>query len=358
MAQSISRRGLLKTSTAMTGTAAVTGVQFPRFMRHDPAPADAQAALLAAFGRYQVVGGMSPDHGLKDADDFVISLIRNPALPGTVNDIAVEGGNSLYQPLLDQYIAGGNVPLSQVQQAWRNTTQPNVGYSLLYQELFPLVRRINARLPRERKLRVLACDPPIDWSKVKGPQDLAPFMDRDASIAAVMENEVLSKHRKALMLFGWDHMLHTGGAVARYEQRYPGVTFTIVNHEGFAKDNDELERRMAPWPVPALTPITGTWLGDLDSSYFGLPPGQKGYPGADGYLYLGPRDFLMHQPISSRTVLDTAYLAALQQRAVTIAAPAGGLAYPAAQFQRETQSSVFFYDPAPGASAAATAASG
>jgi len=139
---------------------------------------------------------------------------------------------------------------------------------------------------------------------VKGPQDLTPFMDRDANIAAVMETQVLSRHRKALMLFGWDHMLHTGGAVAIYEQRYPGVTFTIVNHEGFAKDNDELEQRMASWPVPALTAISGTWLADLDSSYFGLPPGQKGFPGADGYLYLGPRDFLLQQPISSKTVLD------------------------------------------------------
>lgn len=344
MMHGISRRGLLKASTALTG-AALTGARSPSATLDNPAPVHAQQAILAAFGRYEVVGGMSPDHGLKDADDLVVSLIRHPALPYTVNDIAVEGGNSLYQPLLDQYIAGGDVPLSQLQQVWQNTTQPNVGYSLLYQELFPLVRRINARLPQARKLRVLACDPPIDWSQVHGRPDLTPFMDRDANIAAVMESEVLSKRRKALMLFGWDHMLHTGGAVARYEQRYPGVTFTIVNHEGFAEDNDQLEQRMASWPVPSLTPIEGTWLAGLDSSYFGLPPGQQGFPGADGYLYLGPRDFLLHQPLSSRTVLDEAYLAELQQRAVAIQAPAGGLWYPAAEFQRETESSVFFYDP-------------
>ncbi len=342
MTQSISRRGVLKASTALTGIA-VTGAHLPSARRGNPAPVNAQEAILAAFSRYQVVGGMSPDHGLKDADDFVISLIRNPALPYTVNDIAVEGGNSLYQPLLDRYIAGGDVPLSQVQQAWQNTTQPNVGYSLLYQELSPLVRRINATLPQARKLRVLACDPPIDWSKVKGQQDLTPFMDRDANIAAVMEKEVLARHRKALMLFGWDHMLHTGGAVAIYEQRYPGVTFSIVNHEGFSEDNDGLEKHRASWPVPSLTPIEGTWLAGLDSSYFGLPPGQKGYPGADGYLYLGPRDFLLHQPISSRTVLDETYLAELQQRAVTIQAPPNSPQYPAAEFQRETEASVFFY---------------
>jgi hypothetical protein len=345
MAPSIARRGVLKAGTTFTGLA-LAGAHSPSAKRVYPMPGNAQEAILAAFGRYEVVGGMSPDHGLKDADDFVVALIRNPALPYTVNDIAVEGGNSLYQPLLDHYTAGGAVPLTQVQQVWQNTTQPNIGYSLLYQELFPLVLRINATLPPARRLRVLACDPPIDWNKVNGPQDLTPYTDRDANIAAVMEKEVLSKHRKALMLFGWDHMLHTGGAVARYEQRYPGVTFTIVNHEGFATNNGELEQRMASWPVPSLTSIKGTWLASLDSSYYGLPPGEKGHPGADGYLYLGPRDFLLHQPISSRTVLDETYLAELQQRAVTIKAPTAGLAYPAAQFQRETRSSVFFHDPA------------
>jgi hypothetical protein len=35
---------------------------------------------------------------MKDEDDFILSLIRNPAFPQKVNDIAVECGNSLYQP--------------------------------------------------------------------------------------------------------------------------------------------------------------------------------------------------------------------------------------------------------------------
>jgi len=34
------------------------------------------------------------------------------------------------------------------------------------------------------------------------------MLDRDASLASVMQNEVLSKHRKALMLFGDFHLFH------------------------------------------------------------------------------------------------------------------------------------------------------
>jgi hypothetical protein len=105
------------------------------------------------FDRYEVVASDGPD-------DFYLDLIRNPTFPGEVNDIAVECGNSLYQPILERYIAGQDVPLTEVREVWRNTTQPTCGFSTFYERLFPLVRRINQKLPPSNKLRVLACDPP------------------------------------------------------------------------------------------------------------------------------------------------------------------------------------------------------
>jgi hypothetical protein len=81
----------------------------------DPKPADAESAILAAFDKYEVVG-ISSAHGNKDLDDFLLHLIRNRAFPSKVNDIVVECGNSLYQPTLDRYIAGGDVPLSEVRR--------------------------------------------------------------------------------------------------------------------------------------------------------------------------------------------------------------------------------------------------
>ena len=72
-------------------------------------------AILAAFDKYQVVG-MPEAHGMKDVDDFIFSLIRNPAFSEQVNDIAVECGNSLYQPVLDRYISGEDVPFTEVRE--------------------------------------------------------------------------------------------------------------------------------------------------------------------------------------------------------------------------------------------------
>jgi hypothetical protein len=314
-----------------------------------PVPRNAHDAILAAFGTYPIVGGLSPSHGVRNIDEFLIALLCDPRLPYVVTDIVAENGNSLYQPMLDEYIAGGDVHFAEVRQVWRNGLNAAGGYSTFYEQLYPLVRRINQRLPRAKKLRVVASEPPIDWSKVTSPADFYPFLDdRDQHIASVLESEVLSKRRKALILMGTGHLRHGTGAAAIYEQTYPNATFVITGHLGFAKDNDELERRMTSWPVPSLATLQGTWLGELDSSYFSLPgdppldPG-KGYPGIDGYLYLGPRDFLMHQPLSARTILDKDFTAELERRATVVQVPPDAPWWPSVLSQQEAASSVFFY---------------
>ncbi len=85
------------------------------------APEPAIPAILRAFDTYEVVA-MSAAHGQKDIDDFILSVIRDPDFPRRVNDIVVECGNLRYQPVLDRYIAGENVPFTDVQHVWRDTT--------------------------------------------------------------------------------------------------------------------------------------------------------------------------------------------------------------------------------------------
>ena len=309
----------------------------------NPVPEDAQQAILALFDTYEVVGGMNTHEGNKDVDDFILNLVRNPVFPEKVNDIAVECGNSLYQPILDRYIAGEDVPLSEVRQVWRNTTQPSCGFSVLDEQLPSLVRRINQKLPPGKKLRILALDPPVDWSKIASQEDMRPFMNRDASIYSVMEKEVFAKHRKALMTIGVRHILHYGNGI--FDQQYPNATFVITNHWGFGNDipasdglniNDELEMRMASWPVPSLVTMKDTWLADLPAAYFSP---DVAYPMVDGYLYLGPRDVLVSQPVPADITLDSDYMAELQRRAKATGRPAPDL-------EQIVGDGVFFYDPA------------
>jgi hypothetical protein len=247
--------------------------QPPKLTSSAPTPQPAVPAVLAAFNEYEVVA-MPASHGIKDLDDFILTLIRNPAFSKDVNDIAVECGNSRYQPILDRYIAGENVPFTEVRKVWRNTTQPMCGISGFYDQFFPLVRAINQKLPPGKQLRVLATDPPVDWDQVKDFQDILKFTHRDASIASVMEKEVLSKHRKALMLFGTFHIFHGVGAsaVSIYEKDYPNRTLVISDLGYFDTDLPTLSSSsFVTWPIPSLVRIKDTSLGTIRLDRF-LPP--------------------------------------------------------------------------------------
>jgi hypothetical protein len=310
----------------------------------EPVPQPAIPAILAAFDKYEVVG-MTEAHGEKDEDDFILSLIRNPEFPEKVNDIAVECGNSLYQPLLDRYIAGEDVPFTDAQKVWRDTTQPMCSFSGFFEEFFPLVRAINQKLPPDKRLRVLAGDPPIDWNNVKGLADAE--KDRDGNIASVMEKEVLSKHRKALMLFGESHLFHGGGvgqigfenAVAIYEKEYPGRTFIIGSLELFdLKANGSAAKPFEKWPYPSLTQVTGTWLGAVDITHFYLPvlvpdkdcnvlvvyPASEQKPISelvDALLYLGPGDLSLAEPMPADILVDAPFMAEMFRRETLMGLP-------------------------------------
>ena len=295
----------------------------------DATPEPAIPAILKAFETFEVVA-MPAAHGQKDTDDFILSLIRDPRFLASVNDIVVECGNVLYQPILDRYIAGENVPFTEVQHVWRDTTvQQMCGASGFYEQLYPLVRSLNQHLPASSRLRIVAADPPIDWSKIRSSEDLTPFFDRDGSIASVMETEVLSKHRKALMLFGVFHLLHGGGpgqgdAVTRYERHYPGRTFVISDLGYYGTGDEPLAANASGGVWPSLLRTKNSRLGSLGLDSFLPSPltteqdcnvvdafadksSKTVADQIDAFLNLGPQRSLLTEPLPADIALDRAY---------------------------------------------------
>ena len=108
-----------------------------------------------------------------------------------MNDIAVEGGNSLYQPILDRYIAGEDVPFNEVRKVWRNTTQPTCSRSDFFEQLFSLVGRINQKLASARRLRMLAGDRPSTGIKSRTSRTLRKSISSDEDIVRSAENPTL-----------------------------------------------------------------------------------------------------------------------------------------------------------------------
>jgi hypothetical protein len=329
----ITRFGWLVLSFAMACVPAASRPPAAKPNASNAVPEPAIPAILAAFDRYEVVA-MPEAHGMKDIDDLILALIRDPRLPEKVNDIAVECGNSLYQPVLDRYIAGMDVPFAEVRKVWRNTTQDMCSNSGFFEQLFPLVRAINQKLPAAKRLRVLAGDPPIDWEQVKTGDEARRFLNRDPNIASVMVKEVLAKHRKALMLFGTFHLMHGNerGAVSMYEKDYPGRTFVIGNLGIYDTNRRDGSRSpFASWPNPSLAQTKGTWLGALSLSdiwpppiridadckvTIGFPPHLQQPMGTmvDAFLYLGPQEFQLDEPMPADIALDTEYMAELRRR--------------------------------------------
>jgi len=306
-------------------------------------PEPAIPAILKVFETFEVVG-ITAAHGQKDIDDFILSLIRDPRFPASVNDIVVECGNVLYQPILDRYIAGEDVPFTEVQHVWRDTTvQQMCGASGFYEQLYPLVRSLNQRLPAASRLRIVAADPPIDWSKIRSYDDARPFFDRDGSIASVMEREVLSKHRKALMLFGLFHLLHGGGpgegdAVTRYERHYPGRTF-VISDLGYYGDERLGDVTASGGVWPSLLRTKNSKLGSLGldsflpspittdqdcnvSDAFSSSPSKTVADQIDAFLYLGPQKSLLAEPLPADIALDRAYRSEWLRRIKLMGMPA------------------------------------
>src|SRR5689334_760033 len=140
----------------------------------------AMPALVAEFARHPVVA-IAEYHGLRQAGDFYIALVRDPAFQRTVNDIVIEFASGQSQSLLDRYIvAGDSLPPDSLRSIFRNSTK--LGWdSAVYPRWLAAIRDVNRSLPRERRIRVLAGDTPVDWAKLRAPKDWAALGPNDVA---------------------------------------------------------------------------------------------------------------------------------------------------------------------------------
>jgi hypothetical protein len=315
----------------------------------DPKPSNAVEAIVKAFDTRSLVA-LSENHWLQEEADFIALLIRHPEFSIKVNDLVVEFGNALYQDVIDRYVAGKEVAPAELRQVWRNTTQLLAWNPPIYERFFANVRALNQTLPASRRLRVLLGDPPIDWNRVQTREEIQSFGNqRDQHYAEVVEDEVLAKGRKALLIAGGSHFTRKGAipmknAGGLIEKGRPKSLFVIVPHTGFLEQNEMLAPRIESWPTPSLSLLKGTWLGALDASLAFLdiasPDGGKCLYNpnagtsiedmADAYLYLGPGDSLTRSLPPPDLYKDEAYVNELKRRHKLKGGdfdPAGSIAY-------------------------------
>jgi hypothetical protein len=293
---------------------------------------DAVPAILAAFSRHPLVG-LGEIHQNQQEHDLIIALLRAPGFVATVDDLVVECGNARYQDLVDRYTAGEPVAPAELRPAWRDITVPTPACGApVYERLFATVRTVNLAQKSGRRLRILLGEPPIDWSQVRGPADHQRFfVQRVTYPARLIENEVLAKGRRALIIYGAWHLVRKAETLdptlaATIEARHPGSLFLVWPHQpdAIGGKTSRLEPRLRSWPAPSLALVKGTWLGETVLTVPAIRVDGRRQRTVrlrfgrfdelvDAYLYLRPvRSLTQSEPKD----LDAAYLRELQRREI------------------------------------------
>jgi hypothetical protein len=220
--------------------------------------------------------GIGDMHTCLEYFQFLKRLIHDPRLSGNVRDIVVEFGNPLYQTVIDRYVfEGKSVPLAQRQAVWQYAVMGwSVANSPIYEAFFDELRSVNLMLPKEKRVRVILGDAPLDVTQFQTSPDhyLRPLLayketlqdPREIRIAASITHVLAAGHR-GLVLSGNGHLNLTqraGNARHIVERVYPNRLFLI----------DESGPGDSSWPFPSIVtrpndsePNHATlWLGPPD----------------------------------------------------------------------------------------------
>lgn len=229
--------------------------------------------LLDLFREHPIVAIGEGQHNSALTFEWLSTFIRMEAFADLVDNIMVEFGASEYQPVMDDYTRGKEIPDSLLSLCWRETTQILVWDAPIYRNFFREIREINQGLPEERKIRILLGDPSFGSEE-----------HRDAHAFRILEQEVLAKGETALLLFGDLHLVRRDvftnyaapesmseslmNVIQFLETRYPGKAYCIW---GSINTQDQLTREILAREkitIPSFLPVTATALGDIDFRTF------------------------------------------------------------------------------------------
>jgi hypothetical protein len=198
--------------------------------------------ILTAWDRADVVC-LGEDHGRKNDSDLRLALIEHPDFVRKVNVIIVEFADSVHQDTLDRFaLDGEDIPREKLRAVWKDTSGKEVWESPIYEAFLRAVRRVNLKLPRQQRLRLIGGDNSTEKNRGK-------FI-RDA-----VSREILSKGLKGLAIYGAGHCERRAmGFPGELEDRYPGRIWSAFNFY----DVVEGRRVFGLDDKPALIPVTGT----------------------------------------------------------------------------------------------------
>jgi len=180
--------------------------------------------IVSAFDKFDIVA-LGEAHERTQDSDLRVAVVRHPDFAKKVRSIVVEFATTAEQATLDRYIRGENVSRAQLERV--RPTQPGslTSRNPIYEEFFAAVRQVNSTLPADARIRVF------------GGED---NRNRDTAAFSILNEQVLQKHGKALVIYGAGHFYRTMpadlasgtsegiGLVRMLDRDYPGRTFAVI----------------------------------------------------------------------------------------------------------------------------------
>jgi hypothetical protein len=315
----------------------------------EPRVTPAIAGIFAAFKDHPLVG-LGDAHNLAEEEKLYRQIVRDPRFATEVGNLVLEAASATDQAILDRYVDGRDVPHAELRKVWSDV----VGWSkppAWCAQLLAAVREVNLELPRDKRIKVWAGEPPADWSTIRRREDWEPLMlQRNAYPAGVIEKYILGRGKKALVIYGTLHfyalpapadMPSRGSLKELVERRAPNAFYVVHPYSGFFQPGCSAQFEAATaWPPGSLvTPVKGTPLEALllrKGCTVGRPPTpapgappippdvlariQAGWvrpnsgAEADAILYLGPAASLTLSPDDPDLATDAAYATEIQRR--------------------------------------------
>jgi hypothetical protein len=242
----------------------------------DDNPTGAIEYIRHAVQTHSIVCLAEGGHQAKEPHLFLRRVLSDPAILTTVDVVIVEFAAAKHQAVLDGYIEGEDIPFATLSNVWRDTGQSPIGPwdSPLYHQLLEVIRNGNRHLPAEKKVRVLAGDPLIDWERIKTRQDYgAARIPRDPYVAELATEQAFHLGKKVLIIFGGAHLPRVpigpedgrNSLTCRILKQHPdavrAIGFLDPVHLGVEDRIDELQRE-------AIYTTDRHWVGEINAGLF------------------------------------------------------------------------------------------
>jgi hypothetical protein len=205
--------------------------------------------ILAAWDKSDLVC-LGEDHGSKNDSDLRITLIENPDFLRRVKVIMIESANVAHQDTLDRFVLDGeDMSREKLRVVWGDASGHEVWDAPIYEAFIRSVRKINLRVPRNQRVRLLAGDDPTEHN-------------RGRWIREAVAREILDKNLKGLAVYGAGHCINYGGGFpGEIGDKYPGKIWSVFNF--FVVE--EGRRAFGLGDAPELIQIVGTDKAKLPS---------------------------------------------------------------------------------------------